>query len=136
METVALFQSFIWDFYKKNSRNFVWRNIDNEYHVLVSEIMLQQTQTHRVITKYEEFLIAFPTVQSLADASLRDVLSVWQGLGYYRRARYLHQIAKIIVEKYNAQLPQDLQTLETFPGIGAATAASICAFAFNMPTVF
>jgi A/G-specific adenine glycosylase len=136
METVTFFQSFIWDFYHKNGRAFAWRNIESEYCVLVSEIMLQQTQTHRVITKYEEFLIAFPSIQLLADASLRDVLSVWQGLGYYRRARYLHQIAKIIVEKYNGQLPQDTKALEALPGIGPATAASICAFAFNMPTVF
>ena len=95
MNKIEHFQQFIWGFYNNNGREFAWRHIENPYYVLVSEIMLQQTQTHRVIAKYEEFLAAFPTIQSLAAASLRDVLSVWQGLGYYRRARYLHQIAAI-----------------------------------------
>ena len=130
------FQSLIWNFYKISGRSFAWRNTDNSYRVLISEIMLQQTQTHRVIKKFEEFIEAFPTIKTLANASLRDILSVWQGLGYYRRARYLHETSKIIVEKHDAQLPQDVQVLETFPGIGAATASSICAFAFNQPTVF
>jgi A/G-specific adenine glycosylase len=98
--------------------------------------MLQQTQTHRVITKYEEFIAAFPTIESLAAASLRDVLSVWQGLGYYRRARYLHQIAQIVVNEHGGVVPSDPSILETLPGIGIATASSICAFAFNTPTVF
>jgi len=89
-----------------------------------------------VIAKYEEFLAVFPTIESVALASLRDVLSVWQGLGYYRRARYLHQTAAIIVDKYSGAVPQDPTILQTFPGIGAATASSICAFAFNQPTVF
>lgn len=136
MNKIERFQQFIWDFYNVNKREFAWRHIDNPYHVLVSEIMLQQTQTHRVITKYEEFLAAFPTVQLLAAASLRDVLSVWQGLGYYRRARYLHQIATLIVAEHNGIIPADPIVLQTFPGLGAATASSICAFAFNMPTIF
>lgn len=130
------FQSFIWHFYKHNGREFAWRSTDNPYHILISEIMLQQTQTYRVVTKFEEFLVAFPTIEVLAQASLRDVLSVWQGLGYYRRARFLHQIAKIVVDEYNGTIAQDPQILQTFPGIGVNTAASICAFAFNMPTVF
>ena len=101
MNQLDNFKQFIWDFYKQNGRQFAWRNIDNPYYVVVSEIMLQQTQTHRVITKYEEFITTFSTIKSLADASLREVINVWQGLGYYRRARYLHQTAKIIVEKYD-----------------------------------
>jgi len=136
MNSISDFQSFIWHFYKHNGRKFAWRATDNPYHILVSEIMLQQTQTHRVVTKFEEFLITFSTIQSLAQASLRDVLSVWQGLGYYRRARFLHQIAKVIVDEYKSKIPQDPHILQTFPGIGVNTAASICAFAFNMPTVF
>jgi A/G-specific adenine glycosylase len=130
------FRIFIWNFYKQNGRTFTWRNVDNAYHVLVSEIMLQQTQTHRVIAKFEEFLLAFPTIESLAQATLREVLAVWQGLGYYRRARYLHEIAKIVVEQFCNNIPQDSAILQTFPGIGVNTAASICAFAFNMPTIF
>ena len=139
MHTIQIFDTFcatIWGFYRANRRSFAWRNTDNPYSVVVSEIMLQQTQTHRVIAKYEEFVATFPTFQVLAAAPLRDVLLVWQGLGYYRRARYLHQIAQIVVDDYDGILPNDTQLLETFPGIGSATAASICAFAFNRPTPF
>ncbi len=136
MNTIAPFQEFIWTFYQHNKRDFAWRNIDNPYYILISEIMLQQTQTHRVITKYEEFIAAFPTFESLAAAPLRDVLSVWQGLGYYRRARFLHQAAQIVVNEYAGVLPQDPKILQTFPGIGPNTAGSIAAFAFNQPTVF
>jgi A/G-specific adenine glycosylase len=136
MHTVASFQAFIWDFYHENGRDFAWRHTDNPYKVVISELMLQQTQTHRVIEKYEHFIDIFPDFESLAAASLRDVLSVWQGLGYYRRARYLHQLAQLIVEKYDGELPSDPSVLQTFPGIGPATASSIGAFAFNQPTVF
>lgn len=136
MNTIAPFQEFIWNFYHQNKRDFAWRTTDNPYYILVSEIMLQQTQTHRVITKYEEFIAAFPTFESLAAAPLRDVLSVWQGLGYYRRARFLHQVAQIVVNEYAGILPQDPKILQTFPGIGPNTAGSIAAFAFNQPTVF
>ena len=136
MKNVAAFKEFIWNFYHNNKRDFAWRNIDNPYYILVSEIMLQQTQTHRVISKYEEFIAAFPTIEVLAASSLRDVLSVWQGLGYYRRARFLHQLSQIVVNEYGGELPQDAKTLQTLPGIGAGTAGSLGAFAFNMPTVF
>lgn len=136
MNQITAFKEFIWNFYEQNKRDFAWRHVENPYYVLVSEIMLQQTQTHRVITKYEEFIAAFPTFESLATSSLRDVLSVWQGLGYYRRARFLHQLAQIVVNEYGGVLPQDLKTLETLPGIGPGTAGSIGAFAFNCPTVF
>src|SRR5580704_11650548 len=124
MDTIDNFRQFIWNFYYEHRRDFAWRTTDDSYRILVSEIMLQQTQTHRVVTKYEEFLAAFPTIQSLAHASLRDVLSVWQGLGYYRRARYLHQIAHIVVNEHAGDIPADPDVLQTFPGLGAATAAS------------
>ena|SRR5438445_846811 len=133
---IAAFREFIWNFYEQNKRDFAWRNIDNPYYVVVSELMLQQTQTHRVINKYEEFIAAFPTFKSLATSSLRDVLNVWQGLGYYRRARYLHQLAQIVVNEYGGILPQDTKILQTLPGVGPGTAGSIGAFAFNQPTVF
>lgn len=136
MNTLESFKKFIWDFYQQNRRDFAWRNTNNPYHILVSEVMLQQTQTHRVIAKYEEFITAFPTMQALAESSLRDVLSVWQGLGYYRRARYLHQLVQIVVNEYGGMLPQDIKILQTLPGIGPGTAGSIGAFAFNQPTVF
>jgi A/G-specific adenine glycosylase len=136
MDTITQFKDFIWHFYHQNKRDFAWRNTNNPYHILVSEIMLQQTQTHRVIAKYEEFIAAFPTIESLAHAQLRDVLSVWQGLGYYRRARFLHQLAQKVVDEYAGILPHDPQLLQTLPGIGPNTAGSICAFAFNRLTVF
>ncbi len=98
--------------------------------------MLQQTQTHRVIAKYEEFIGAFSNFETLAHSSLQDVLSVWQGLGYYRRARFLHQLAQKIVNEYNGILPSDPKILQTLPGIGPNTAGSICAFAFNQPVIF
>jgi A/G-specific adenine glycosylase len=135
-EQITAFKEFIWNFYEQNKREFAWRHMDNPYFVLVSEIMLQQTQTQRVITKYEEFIAAFPTLESLAAATLRDVLIVWQGLGYYRRARFLHQLAQIVVNEYGGVLPQDPKILQTLPGIGPNTAGSICAFAFNKPVVF
>src|SRR5690349_17428086 len=117
MDQLAAFKEFIWNFYEQNKRDFAWRHVDNPYYVLVSEIMLQQTQTHRVINKYEEFIAAFPTIESLAVSLLRDVLSVWQGLGYYRRARFLHQLAQIVVNEYGGVLPQDPKILQTLPGI-------------------
>lgn len=136
MNNIAAFKEFIWNFYHNNRREFAWRNIDNPYYVLVSEVMLQQTQTHRVINKYEEFIAAFPTFEALAASELRDVLLVWQGLGYYRRARYLHQLAQIVVKEHGGVLPSDGQILQTLPGIGAGTAGSLGAFAYNIPTVF
>ena len=136
MNNIESFKRFIWDFYHHNKREFAWRKTTNPYHIVVSEIMLQQTQTYRVETKYEEFIAEFDCFHTLAQASLRDVLNVWQGLGYYRRARFLHQLANIVVYEHKAFLPADPKILETFPGIGKATASSICAFAFNQPTVF
>jgi A/G-specific adenine glycosylase len=133
---IDTFKAFIWHFYHHNKRDFAWRNSNNPYHILVSEVMLQQTQTHRVIQKYEQFIDAFATIESLAEASLRDVLSVWQGLGYYRRARFLHQLAQKIVAEHGGVLPQDPHILKTLPGIGINTAGSVCAFAFNQPTIF
>ncbi len=134
--TVSLFQKKIWDFYKNQGRSFAWRNVSDPYRVLISELMLQQTQTHRVIHKFEEWMQAFPTFAALAQATLHEVLLVWQGLGYNRRGKYLHEISKKVVVEFDGTLPVDQEVLMTFPGIGQATAASISAFAFNTPTVF
>ncbi len=133
---ISLFQKKIWDFYKAQRRAFAWRHVSDPYQVLVSEVMLQQTQTHRVVEKFEEWMSAFPTFSLLAQATLHEVLLVWQGLGYNRRGKYLHESAKRVVTEFGAQLPSDPEVLVTFSGIGQATAASICAFAFNTPTVF
>lgn len=130
------FQNYIWGFYRQQGRSFIWRNVDDPYKIVVSEIMLQQTQTHRVVQKYPLFMQAFPDFKTLANASLRDVLYMWQGLGYNRRGKYLHEIAQKVMSEYKGILQADPVVLETFPGIGKATAASICAFAFNQPTIF
>jgi len=130
------FQKKIYDYYRTYGRDLPWRNRINPYRVLVSEIMLQQTQVSRVVSKYKEFLKSFPTFQALAAVPLRDVVSVWQGLGYNRRAVALHRIARIVMNQHNGKLPRTSHALLELPGIGPATAASIAAFAFNIPTVF
>jgi A/G-specific adenine glycosylase len=98
--------------------------------------MLQQTQVDRVVEKYRSFTRRFRNFKQLSRAPFSAVLQEWQGLGYNRRAMYVHNSAKKVVREYGGRLPRDPEIITTFPGIGAATAASICAFAFNMPTVF
>lgn len=136
LKEMRIFKKRIWDFYRTNGRKFAWRNVDNPYFIMVSEIMLQQTQTNRVEQKYPLFITQFPHFEALAQASLRDVLLIWQGLGYNRRAKSLHESAQKIVNEYDGLVPSLPEVLELFPGIGKATAASVCAFAFNKPTVF
>jgi len=135
-EDVQLFRTYIYDIYAQYGRSLPWRHTEDPYHVLVSEIMLQQTQVHRVIVKYHEFLARFPTLNDLATATLRDVLAVWIGLGYNRRGAALYQAAQIIVDQHEGKVPQDSHALVDLPGIGANTVGSIQAFAFNMPSVF
>jgi A/G-specific adenine glycosylase len=98
--------------------------------------MLQQTQTSRVGEKYLQFINAFPTIEALAAASLKDVLAVWQGMGYNRRAKYLYELASLLHKTRRGTIPDTPEELSHLPGIGRATAASICAFAFNRPVVF
>lgn len=133
---VSQFQSLIRQHYREHGRTFPWRETDNPYHILVSEIMLQQTQTSRVVSKYHEFVSTFPDFFAIARAPLRDVLLVWQGLGYNRRALALQRIAQEVVAQFDGQLPADPEVLRKFPGIGQYTAAAIAAIAFNTPTVF
>ncbi len=130
------FQGKILNFYSNNKRNFSWRETTDPYKILVSEIMLQQTQTQRVITKYEEFLKTFPTLETLAQSSTQILLTAWQGLGYNRRALYLKKIAEIVMHEYNGILPKSSNELLKLPGIGKNTAGSIMAFAYNAPSVF
>jgi len=113
-----------------------WRYDINPYHIFVSEIMLQQTQVDRVRPKFEVFVETFPTLKSLAIATLQDVYKLWIGLGYNRRAIYLRDAAKILVEKYDSIIPQNPSILLTLPGIGKATAGAICVYAYNLPVVF
>jgi len=133
---VARFRETIYQHYADHGRTMPWRASRDPYHILVSEIMLQQTQVERVLSKYEQFIAIFPDFFSLAQAPLRDLLSVWQGLGYNRRAISLQRIGQRVVAEYGGKLPDSVETLQTFPGVGPATAGAICAFAFNQPTAF
>jgi A/G-specific adenine glycosylase len=109
-----------------------WRTTHDPYEILVSEIMLQQTQVERVKGKYSEFLAAFPTLADLASAPLTEVLHVWQGLGYNRRAIALKRCAEEIVNNRGGQLPRAIEELESLPGIGPYTARAVAAFAFGI----
>jgi A/G-specific adenine glycosylase len=133
---IPAFRQMVLSHYEQYGRDMAWRNITDPYQILVSEIMLQQTQVDRVTVKFPEFLRAFPDFASLAAAPLAKVLTVWQGLGYNRRAIALQKCAIRIMNEYDGVLPADVDILTTFPGIGRATASSIAAFAFNMPVVF
>lgn len=130
------FKDYILNYYRTHKRSLVWRNTTNPYYILVSEVMLQQTQVARVITKYDEFIKRFPTITSLSNTNLSEVLIVWQGMGYNRRALYLKKIAEIIVNKNHGRFPISYDELIKLPGIGKNTAGSILAFAFNKPSVF
>jgi len=135
-EALRLFRGLILAHYRAHGRDLPWRQTTDPYRILVSEIMLQQTQVERVAVKYREFLERFPDFESLAHAPKSEVLLAWQGLGYNRRAIALQGAAQRVVEEYGGRLPADIETLATFPGIGKATAAAICAYAFNMPVVY
>lgn len=135
-EQVREFRDAVWDYFGAHSRDMPWRDDPSPYHVLVSELMLQQTQVGRVLSKYQEFMARFPTLQALADASLADVLAVWSGLGYNRRAKFLHTTAQKVMQDFGGQLPSTYVELICLPGVGANTAGAIMAYAFNVPVVF
>jgi A/G-specific adenine glycosylase len=120
--TAAKFQAIVKNYYKDNGRDLPWRHTTNPYRIVVSEIMLQQTQVSRVLIKYPEWLTKFPSWKSLASASTAEAIKSWQGLGYNRRALALKKIAEKVVSEYKGKLPKDPEILETFPGIGPATA--------------
>jgi A/G-specific adenine glycosylase len=133
---IKKFRGIVYDYYQHFGRDLPWRSTNDPYEILVSEIMLQQTQVSRVVEKYVEFIKTFPDITSLAEATLRDVLTVWQGLGYNRRALSLKRIAEIVNATYDGNVPSDVYLLIQLPGIGNATANAVCAFAFNQPVVF
>lgn len=124
-------------YYKKYGRaHLPWRKTRDPYRVLVSEVMLQQTQVERVVPFYKTFLRTFPTVRALAEATLPSVLNVWQGLGYNRRGKLLHDAAKAIIKNHGGKFPQTAEVLEGLPGVGPYTARAVLAFAFNSPEIF
>lgn len=138
---LVMFQLQLLRWYKKNKRDDLpWRYTDNRqmgaYEILVSEIMLQQTQVSRALDKFPKFLHAFPTINHLAKAPLENVLKEWQGMGYNRRALYLKQCAEETIKKFNSSIPSDIVLLKTLPGIGPYTAGAVSCFAFNTQSVF
>jgi len=115
--------------YGRHGRDLPWRRTRDPYRILVSEMMLQQTQVARVLEYYGRFLEVFPDARSLAGASLDRVLKAWEGMGYYARARNLHRAAGMIIERHGGRVPADLETLQTLPGVGYNTAASVASLA-------
>lgn len=131
------FRKRLIEWYDKEFRDLPWRGTSSPYEIWISEIMLQQTQVKKVIPYYKKFLHTFPTVNDLANADLSQVLKVWEGLGYYARARNLHKAAKIVVNEHHGAFPSDPEQVRNLPGIGAYTAAAILSIAFgqNLPVL-
>ncbi len=121
------------DWYGKNKRDFPWRKTHDPYAILVSETMLQQTQADRVIGYYERWMERFPSFSALANATEEEILQVWQGLGYYNRARNLHKISQVLIDKGLRTLPADAEFLSNLPGLGPYTTGALCSIAFNLP---
>ncbi len=128
---VREFQRKLLLWFSKHKRPLPWRLHGNPYRIFVVEIMLQQTQIKTVLPYYARWLKTFPDVKTLAEAPLDQVLKLWEGLGYYTRARNLHKAAQIIVEKFNGKIPSDLESLRSLPGIGRYTAGAIASIAFQ-----
>lgn len=120
--------------YNINKRDFPWRQRHDAYAIWISEIMLQQTTTEAVIPYYERFLNRFPTIKDLADAHIEEVYKLWEGLGYYRRAKHLHETAHIIMDKYQGKFPETYEEILSLKGIGPYTAGAICSIAYHQPT--
>lgn len=133
---VTEFQETVWEYYRTQQRDMPWRRQPTPYNVLVSELMLQQTQVSRVIPKFIAFMDVFPTIESLSRASLSEVLVAWSGLGYNRRAKFLHEAAKKVVDDFGGVTPDTMVGLTSLPGVGQNTAGAILAYAYNQPTVF
>ena len=128
---IQLFQRALLKWYEENGRDLPWRHTRDPYRILVSEIMLHQTQVDRVIPKYHEFLAAYPTFEALAAAPVEEVQQLWRPLGYNFRPGRLHQIAQNVVVNYNSQLPATIKELMALPGIGRYTAGAILSFSFH-----
>lgn len=139
---LQVFSVKVWEYYHVHGRHDLpWRQPEADgnfdpYKVTVSEVMLQQTQVTRVVPKYTAFLARFPTVQALAAAPLGDVLRAWSGLGYNRRAKFLHETARLVLRDYRGEFPAQAESLERLPGIGSNTAGAILAYAYDQPAVF
>ena len=133
---IAAFQEAVWGHYREHGRELPWRHDPTPYKVLVSELMLQQTQVSRVIPKFDAFMYTCSDFAQLAEKPLSEVLALWSGLGYNRRAKFLHQTAQLVVTELAGQLPSTRAELVKLPGIGKNTAGAILAYAYNQPVAF
>jgi A/G-specific adenine glycosylase len=127
------FSNPLLDWYRVHHRKLPWRETKDPYSIFVSELMLQQTQVKTVIPYYQRWLIKYPNVRILAAASESDVLKSWEGLGYYRRVRFLHKAAKVIVRQHGGKFPRDVDSIEALPGVGRYTLGAVTSIAFNLP---
>lgn len=135
--TPQKFRNIVWKYYAEHGRHALpWRKSHDPYKVLVSELMLQQTQVERVIPYFKDWIRKYPTVKALAAAPLADVLRQWQGLGYNRRAKMLHEAAKTVVQTYGGRMPKTIEELQALPGVGPYTARAVAAFAYNQDVTF
>jgi A/G-specific adenine glycosylase len=133
---VRTFRAQLLRWFAQHERDFPWRRTRDPYRILVSEIMLQQTQTDRVLPFYQRFLKQFPSLKKLAGAPTRELLSVWQGLGYNRRALALRELAREVVARFAGKIPSSPILLAELPGIGPYTAGAVAAFAFGESSLF
>ena len=133
---IADFQRMILEWGRHNRRDMPWRDTRDPYKILVSEVMLQQTQVSRVLPKYEKFLREFPTLEALASSSQSNLLRTWQGLGYWNRALRLRDAARMVVNEFGGQFPRDPATLRRLPGVGPYTAGAVACFAFGSAEPF
>lgn len=132
--TISRFRKRLLSWFRKEGRNLPWRRTRDPYHVLVSEVMLQQTQVSRVELFYTQFLARWPTLGHLAKARPAQVREQWEGLGYYRRAANLHALAKVVMKERQGEMPDDPAELRSLPGVGPYTAGAVACFAFEQRT--
>ncbi len=133
LHRVEPIREMLLDWYRKNRRRLPWRQTQDPYRIWVSEVMLQQTRVETVIPYYERFLSAFPDAGTLARADLQDVLRVWEGLGYYARARNLHRASRIVTRRFGGRVPDDPDALRSLPGVGPYIGAAVLSIAFSKP---
>jgi A/G-specific adenine glycosylase len=133
---IASFRRTVYRYYRTHVRSMPWRDNTSPYYIFVSEVMLQQTQLERVIKKFPLFIERYRSFSELAGGSLAEIFSVWQGLGYNRRAKWLRDAARMIMETFHGVLPEDPEQIAKLPGIGKNTAAAIAAYSFNHPVAY
>ena len=130
---IATIQGHLLNWYRHSHRQLPWRSTDNPYHIWVSEVMLQQTQVNTVLPYYRKFLTQFPDIKSLASADVQAVLKLWEGLGYYARARNLHRAANMVMEDHLGQIPASWEDFKRLPGVGDYIANAVLSIAFDQP---